>query len=182
MDELDRIHRSLDKHPIIRKKKNRRKKNKKQKRLEKKERKQQWANKLRSHQTKHEKILGKALNKIFVTHKFHPQMILYGFIPDFINYDFKIIIEVDGKSHDNKQLYDAWRSKIIKKGGWQILRFSNEEIENDLDTVLSYVIKQTEIIDFIRNPKSRSHNGPIKRKASNRIRIRIHPWRTAYQR
>lgn len=35
----------------------------------------------------------------------------------------RIVLEVDGSSHQNKSGYDAWRDAKLKKAGWDVYRF-----------------------------------------------------------
>ncbi len=56
-------------------------------------------------------------------------------IVDFFNKDLKLIVEVDGSSHDSRSLQDFERDRKLEKMGYPILRFTNEEILFDLDNV-----------------------------------------------
>jgi very-short-patch-repair endonuclease len=51
----------------------------------------------------------------------------------------KLMIEVDGPIHERQQEYDMQRSAIIKQRGLTILRVRNEEVENDVEEVLSRI-------------------------------------------
>ncbi|PQV63045.1 Protein of unknown function (DUF559) [Abditibacterium utsteinense] len=47
------------------------------------------------------------------------------FIADFACIKAKLIIELDGNSHDNRQDYDANRDFVLREWGWKTLRFPN---------------------------------------------------------
>jgi very-short-patch-repair endonuclease len=107
------------------------------------------ARKLRKEMTEEEKILWQKLRRRkLIGLKFlrqHP--IIYDrinnepkyFIPDFYCAEKKIIIEVDGKIHDFQKEQDAVREEILRGAGLRILRFRNEEINNDLVGVLKRI-------------------------------------------
>ena len=64
------------------------------------------------------------------------------YIPDFYCDEAKLVIEADGPVHLYKRDYDKNRDAVLKGLGLIVLRFTNDEIENDLTTVLSK-IRQT---------------------------------------
>ena len=50
------------------------------------------------------------------------------FIVDFYCHEKKLIIELDGKIHDYQIQSDFEREEILRKMGFQIIRFKNEEV------------------------------------------------------
>ena len=57
---------------------------------------------------------------------------------DFICLEEKIVIELDGWQHkieDNK-IYDKNRTEFLEENGYRVLRFWNNEVNNNLDGVL----------------------------------------------
>ncbi|WP_256995390.1 endonuclease domain-containing protein [Rhizobium sp. L1K21] len=64
--------------------------------------------------------------------KFRRQVPLKGYIVDFICFEAKCIIEVDGGQHAESKR-DALRDATFAAEGFQTLRFWNDEIENGLD-------------------------------------------------
>ena len=69
--------------------------------------------------------------------RFQRQKTIDNFIADFYCYQAKLIIELDGSQHytDEAQIYDNARSKILEKYGLQVLRFSNQEINDNFKNV-----------------------------------------------
>lgn len=68
-----------------------------------------------------------------------------GFILDFaiINGDKKIDLEVDGKKwHSSKEAIkrDNFRTYMLKREGWKVIRVKEEEI-NNLDSLFSSIIR-----------------------------------------
>jgi very-short-patch-repair endonuclease len=59
---------------------------------------------------------------------------------DFFCFDWKLVVEIDGKQHDWFATYDANRTAEIERLGLLVLRFSNEAVSNDLDAVLAAIL------------------------------------------
>ncbi|MCT4560118.1 MAG: endonuclease domain-containing protein [Crocinitomicaceae bacterium] len=59
--------------------------------------------------------------------KFKRQRPIDIFIVDFFSQELKLIIEIDGCSHNFKPKYDAWRQKRLEALGFTILRFTEGE-------------------------------------------------------
>lgn len=69
-------------------------------------------------------------------HKFRRQYPLYTFIVDFYCHELKLIIEIDGKIHDTQRNRDLERDRFLWLRGYTTLRFSNEEVFNNLEHVI----------------------------------------------
>lgn len=67
---------------------------------------------------------------------FRRQQIIAGFIVDFYCHKATLVIEVDGGIHDLQQEADALREKVLREMGLTIVRFRNEEVIQDLPTVV----------------------------------------------
>ena len=67
------------------------------------------------------------------------------FIADFYCHEKKLVIELDGEIHDKKEQmeYDDGRSFELEEKGFKILRFRNEEVINDIQSVLKRIIEAT---------------------------------------
>lgn len=108
------------------------------------------ARQLRKRLTAVERIMWTKLrNKMFLRKKFlrqHPIFCEYAgkttfFISDFYCHEHRLVIEVDGKSHDSQKEYDELRTFLINTKGIRVVRFKNEEIEHDLPAVLEHLRK-----------------------------------------
>lgn len=54
---------------------------------------------------------------------------------------FKLLIEVDGKSHNGRESYDARRTEWLERErNCRVLRFTNERVMSDLDGVLAEIL------------------------------------------
>ncbi|MDB4904649.1 MAG: hypothetical protein JWQ63_3930 [Mucilaginibacter sp.] len=104
---------------------------------------------LRRLETPAEKILWQHLrNRKLFEHKFlrqHPICVqsiynrnLY-YIPDFYCHKAKLVIEADGPIHLLKKDYDKNRDEVLAKLGLTTLRFDNDQILNDIQSVLDKI-------------------------------------------
>lgn len=73
--------------------------------------------------------------------KFRHQYNLDPYIVDFVCLSAKLIVELDGSQHAESG-YDAIRDAELKRRGFRVLRFWNEDVSKDLagvcDTVIAY--------------------------------------------
>tara|TARA_Y100000034_G_scaffold84474_1_gene101166 strand:- start:42934 stop:45465 length:2532 start_codon:yes stop_codon:yes gene_type:complete len=89
--------------------------------------------------TQAEQILWDQLKGKKLQAKFRRQHIIDEFIVDFVNLDRKLVVEVDGGYHntpDQKEL-DKERTHYLNQLGYQVIRFSNEVVIGDIESVLS---------------------------------------------
>lgn len=76
------------------------------------------------------KMLGCQFNRQFPIHRF---------IVDFICRKLKLIIEIDGYSHEFKYDKDIERDNYLKNLGYKILRFQEKQVRYDLDNVVEAI-------------------------------------------
>lgn len=60
--------------------------------------------------------------------KFRRQHPFENYILDFVCFDPKIVIELDGGQHGSSVLYDQRRTAVLEKSGYVVLRFWNDEV------------------------------------------------------
>jgi purine nucleoside phosphorylase len=82
-----------------------------------------------------QKLRGKQLDGI----KFRRQHPIDRFIVDFFSAENKLVIEVDGEIHNYTQEEDALRTEFLESLGLRVIRFTNETVFSDLDTVLESI-------------------------------------------
>lgn len=103
------------------------------------------ARELRNNSTLGEILLWKRLRaKQCYGFDFHRQKPILNYIVDFYCYKLKLIIEVDGFSHNYKAEQDKNRDLELTEIGFAVLRFSEGEIRNNLDLVLNSISKWIE--------------------------------------
>ncbi|MEM9859913.1 MAG: endonuclease domain-containing protein, partial [Bacteroidota bacterium] len=99
---------------------------------------------LRLGMTKHEKMLWEELksNKISGL-RFKAQHPIDTLIADFYCHKIKLVIEIDGDSHNSleQMSYDENRAYMMNEFGIRVIRFSNNEIENNISLVLRSIKK-----------------------------------------
>ena len=101
---------------------------------------QQFARQLRQVTTRAEDVLWQSLrSRRLHGLKFKRQVPVLAYTVDFFCFDWKIVVEIDGKQHDWFATYDANRTAEIERLGLLVLRFSNEAVLNDLDAVLAAI-------------------------------------------
>jgi very-short-patch-repair endonuclease len=75
---------------------------------------------------------------------FRRQMPIRNYIVDFVCLSAKLIVELDGESHDfeERQKADQSRDAFFASEGFQVLRFTNEQVMSNLEGVIE-VVRQT---------------------------------------
>ncbi|MEM1393079.1 MAG: endonuclease domain-containing protein [Cyanobacteria bacterium P01_A01_bin.80] len=101
---------------------------------------EQAARKLRKNLTPAEARLWSALrNKQLEGLRFRTQHPVGNFILDFYCSSCKLAVEVDGEIHAKQTEYDDARTTKLTNFGYRVLRFTNEQVMNDLPTVLAEI-------------------------------------------
>ena len=109
---------------------------------------QRNAKNLRKRETKAEKLLWEKLkNKQLLGLKFRRQHPIDIFIADFYCHKIKLVIEIDGSIHELLEIkeIDDGRTFELEKLGIKIIRFTNNDIEKNIDMVIK------KIIHYIKN-------------------------------
>ena len=101
------------------------------------------AKNLRSNQTDSENIIwqnlrAKRLNNI----KFRRQVPIGKYIVDFVNLDKKLIIELDGSQHLETIQYDSKRTEYLTNLGYKVVRFYNNDVINNLESILNKIVEE----------------------------------------
>ena len=94
--------------------------------------------------TKQERILWTFLRKKNINNlKFGRQYSIGNYIVDFICNEKKLIIEIDGGQHNENQniTYDKERTKYLESKGYKVIRFWNNDIDNNIDGVYLDILK-----------------------------------------
>ena len=98
------------------------------------------AKELRNNATLHEQILWNYLRKSqFMGLKFRRQQPISTYIADFVCFYPKIIIELDGSQHIDNKDYDKNRDNFFRKLGFKVIRIYNNDISNNIDSVLEQI-------------------------------------------
>jgi len=99
------------------------------------------AKRLKQYTTDAERILWEYLNNKQLGVKFNRQHIIGDYIVDFVCLEKQLVIEVDGKYHyeDEQTEADGLRTEELYAMGFQVIRFDNEEILTDIDSVIDRI-------------------------------------------
>ena len=107
---------------------------------------EQAARHLRQNLTPAEAILWEALRgRKLAGLKFRCQHPIGRFIVDFYCPSLKLIIEIDGVIHTQQQDYDQARTDQLQDFSYSVLRFTNDEVINDLSKVINQIIQAVQI-------------------------------------
>lgn len=96
----------------------------------------------RNNPTQAEEVLWTQLSgKKLEGYKFRRQHIIDNTVVDFVTIGKKLIIEVDGGYHNdpNQQEVDKARTELLEYLGYKVIRFTNEEVLGDIDSVLKRI-------------------------------------------
>ena len=104
----------------------------------------QDARRLRSEPTEAEMVLWKYIRCKQLGHKFRRQQIIDQYIVDFVCLEKQLVIEVDGKYHatGEQQELDRIRENHLNTLGYNIIRFTNEEVTNNIEQVIACIKNQ----------------------------------------
>jgi very-short-patch-repair endonuclease len=78
--------------------------------------------------------------------QFRRQYSIAPFFVDFICLEARLIIEVDGSQHADREAQDLSRSAFLRTEGYRVLRFWNFEVTSNVDSVvqrIAEVLRQT---------------------------------------
>lgn len=96
---------------------------------------------LRKLATPQEIILWSRLRRKEIGYKFRRQHSIGKYIVDFYCPAKKLVIELDGYQHKENQDYDKERSRFLKDFDIKVLRFWNNDINNNLNGVILKILE-----------------------------------------
>jgi very-short-patch-repair endonuclease len=100
----------------------------------------QIAREMRSSMTPAEVLLwSKLRNKQLAGLRFRAQHPVGRFVLDFCCTSLRLVIELDGSAHIGREQDDLARSQHLEAYGYTVIRFTNDEIMNDLDSVIQAI-------------------------------------------
>lgn len=93
---------------------------------------------LRNHDTQSERVLWNCLkHSQLLGYKFRRQHGVGNYVLDFYCPELKLAIEIDGPTHDTEpsKIRDAQRQAFVESYGIRFLRFTDDEVSQDVDSV-----------------------------------------------
>ena len=114
---------------------------------------------LRGRSTEAEKLLWRNLQGKQLKYKFRRQQPIGPYIVDFVNFEKRIVIELDGGQHAIEKENDSRRDSWLNSEGFEVLRFWNNEVFENLEGVLDVVRRK--LLSPSPNPshQGRGNNG-----------------------
>jgi len=110
---------------------------------------------LRENATETEKVLWQRLSRRQIEgFKFRRQQPIGQYVPDFVNFKKKLIIELDGGQHKIQKDEDKKRDDWFEERGFKVLRFWNNDVFENLEGILEVV--REKLLSPSPNP---SHQG-----------------------
>ena len=104
---------------------------------------QDRARELRREQTPAEQQLWARLRrKQLYGLKFRRQHPMGRFIADFCCVPERLVVGLDGDSHSQQEEYDQKRTAWLESRGYRVIRFTNRQVERQLDAVLAEIARQ----------------------------------------
>ena len=137
---------------------------------------------LRSNSTRAEELLwAKLRHKQFFTVKFRRQHGIGPYIVDFFCSEKRLVVEVDGDTHatETQQTKDHTREEYLRSLGLQVVRYTNDEVLNNLDGVLEDLTRQ--LLEDSTSPKplltkegnQLDHSKPLPREFYDRPTLKV---------
>lgn len=78
-------------------------------------------------------------------YRFLRQKIINSFILDFYCSKLRLGIEIDGAYHQRQKEYDAHRTEVLSKCGVKIIRYTNDDIQYRLNSVMKDLKEEIQI-------------------------------------
>jgi very-short-patch-repair endonuclease len=95
---------------------------------------------LRKNMTLSEILLWQKIKGIqLLGYDFHRQKPIRDYVVDFYCPKLKLVIEIDGDSHEGKENSDRIRQEKIETLGLRMLRYSDSEVKTNLDGILMHL-------------------------------------------
>ena len=100
-----------------------------------------FARKLRREMTDEERVLWSYLrNRQFLGLKFRRQVPVGPYVVDFLCESAKLVVELDGWQHGEREAYDVRRTGYLKTQGYRVVRYNNAEVRN-MDELLNHLAR-----------------------------------------
>ncbi len=122
-----------------------------------------------------EKLWNELRNRKVDGFKFRRQQPVEDFIPDFVCIERKLIVEVDGGYHQEKEQaeYDRQRDALLTSKGYRVIRFTNEQVLKDTADVLKSISTALATRAGSPSPQEREPEGEVNTDSGITVRSAI---------
>jgi very-short-patch-repair endonuclease len=72
--------------------------------------------------------------------RFRRQQVIDGFVVDFYCHTARLVVEVDGRIHETQRGHDIARDQILAGRALRVIRFTNDDVLNNLQDVLRRIV------------------------------------------
>ena len=103
--------------------------------------------------TRSEEWLWRCLSGSKLGFAFRRQLVIGPFIVDFACTKARLVVEVDGASHEGRARHDARRDRVLRELGWSVLRVGDEQVIQDLEAVLQRIGEEARRAVAARPPR-----------------------------
>ncbi len=90
--------------------------------------------------------------------KFRREHLIDPWIVDFACVGKSLVVEIDGGYHDATIEVDLRRQRDLESRGWKVVRFTDEEVEQDAEAVARGIAVAIEM-DYSFEPRSKTGSG-----------------------
>lgn len=80
--------------------------------------------------------------------KFRRQESIGSYVCDFVCFSKKLIVEVDGSQHADNVIADQKRTEWLESQGFRVLRFWNNQVVDDIETVIEAIANALNGVDY----------------------------------
>ena len=99
------------------------------------------ARRLRKQSTDSERAVWRILrNRELKGYKFRRQTPIGPYIVDFVCFEQKLVVEIDGGHHEARSNYDNERTRCLESRGFRVLRFWNNQVLQERGSVLEAIL------------------------------------------
>jgi very-short-patch-repair endonuclease len=86
--------------------------------------------------------------------KFRRQAAVGAYIVDIVCFSHRLIIELDGPQHLDAEAktHDARRTAFLETYGFRVIRFRNQELDDNIDAVVEKIKLELKVFESIQNP------------------------------
>jgi very-short-patch-repair endonuclease len=92
--------------------------------------------------------------------KFKRQVPIDRYFVDFLCGERRLVVELDGKAHEERELYNAERTQVLEACGFHVMRFPNENVLTNPGNVAETILSMLNTRGPNPSPSHRCAAGP----------------------